>query len=188
MAYLQNGAILGGLIGLAIVVALIAARGRFGVLNAASWLVIWGALVLLVEHPQFAISYAASLSSEEAPMMIVPHARIHFFMSGVYAIVGLALLCVIARTLLREGRRIGWYSVLFALLLGGGADLVTGGLWFQHGSPLYSLVGEHPNGWGWEFLYNYLVAWAAALVLSFEPIFRKSTAPRAVQVSAQIRT
>ena len=77
-------------------------------------------------------------------------------MAGVYAFIGLALLCVVAWTLLRAGRRSGWYALLAALLTGGGFDLIIGGLWFQHGSPLYRLFTEGLMGFGWQFLYVYL--------------------------------
>ena len=100
-------------------------------------------------------------------------------MAGIYTIIGLVLLCVIARTLLREGRRGGWYSLLFALILGAGSDLVIGTLgtqWSQHGSPLYRLFGIQPIGFGWEFLYVYFAAWIAALVISYKPIFAKPAA------------
>lgn len=160
------------LVGLLVVAALIVFRKRLGVLNAASWLVIWGSVILLGEHPQFTLTYAAGgVWPEGVGMRLIAHARLHFFMAGIYAIIGLILLGVIARTLLREGRRAGWYSVLFALVIGGGLDLVMGGLWYQHGSPLYLTPG--PLGFGWQFLYVYMIAWAAALVTSYRPIFAK---------------
>ena len=109
-------------------------------------------------------------------MTLLPHARVHFFMAGIYAIIGLVVLGVIARTLLREGRPVGWFAVLFALIVGGTFDLVMGALWFQHGSPLYLLVGERLLGFGWEFLYVYYVAWIAALVVSYKLIFAKPSA------------
>jgi hypothetical protein len=153
-----------------VVAALIVFRKRLGVLNAASWLVIWGAVAAL-EHPQWAIVIAAGFA-EGQEMVLVPHARIHFFMAGIYALIGLVFLGVIARTLLKEGRRTGWYALLFAVAIGGTIDLIMGGLWFQHGSPLYFM--ERPLGFGWEFFYMYLGAWIAALVLSYKPIFAKS--------------
>jgi len=82
------------------------------------------------------------------------------------------LLCVIARTLLKEGRRTGWYTLLFALIVGGGFDLVMGGLWFGHGSPLYQVLGEPVQGFGWEFLSTYVIAWIAALAIAYKPTFR----------------
>jgi hypothetical protein len=162
--------LISALVGLLVVAALLFFRRRLGVLNAASWLVVWGAVILVSEHPQFTLSYAAGvLWPEAAELVLIPHARIHFFMSGIYAIIGLVLLVVLARTLLREGRRAGWYALLFAVVAGGGTDLVMGGLWYQHGSPLYFM--EAPLGFGWEFLYIYLIAWIAALVISYRAIF-----------------
>lgn len=166
---------LGAAVALGVVIVLVAARRRLGALNAASWLVVLGALALATEHPQFAIAFSVGSADElrTHPMPLLPHARIHFFMAGVYALIGLVLLSTIARTSLREGRRAGWYAVLFALLVGGAADLVTGALWFGHGSPLYRLLGGQILGFGWEFLYVYFVAWIAALVIAYQPIFGK---------------
>ena len=142
----------------------------------ASWLVILGALVIVAEHAQYAISLTAALKPIDGQQVIyLPHARLHFFMAGIYTLIGMVLLGVIARTLLKEGRRAGWYALLFALLFGGGSDLVMGGLWFQHGSPLYALLGESVQGFGWQFLYTYFVLWIAALVLSYPAVFRKAS-------------
>jgi len=170
---MQQQAQIPAIVGLLVVAALIVFRKRLGVLNAASWLVIWGSVVLLGEHPQFTLTYAAGVIYPEAKQLVlIPHARIHFFMAGIYAIIGLILLGVIARTLLKEGRRAGWYALLFTVVVGGEIDLIMGGLWYQHGSPLYFM--ERPLGFGWEFFYVYLVAWVAALVLSYKPIFAKA--------------
>jgi hypothetical protein len=167
---------LGAAIALGVAIVLVRARRRLGALNAASWLVILGALALATEHPQFAISFSVPFTGiaddlRTHPMPLLPHAQTHFFMAGVYALIGLVLLSTIARTLLREGRRAGWYAILFALLAGGAADLVTGALWFGHGSPLYRLLGGRVLGFGWEMLYVYFVAWIAALAISYQPIF-----------------
>ena len=166
---------LGAAVALGVVIVLVAARRRLGALNAASWLVILGALALATEHPQFAIAYSVGFADDlrTHSMPLLPHARIHFFMAGVYALIGLGLLCTVARTLLREGRRAGWYATLFALIAGGASDLVSGALWFGHGSPLYRLLGGQVLGFGWEMLYVYFVAWIAALVISYQPIFGK---------------
>ena len=174
----QDQTRIGGLIALAVILTLLIASNRLGRLNAASWLVVLGAFVIASEHAQFAISYTVPFITTEGSMRLLPHARLHFFMAGIYTIIGLVLLCVIARTLLKEGRRSGWYALLFALLAGGGFDLVMGGLWFQHGSPLYQLFGEPMQGFGWEFLYAYPVAWIMALLISYKPIFRD--APRRI--------
>jgi hypothetical protein len=177
---LQLSIQLGAAIALGVIIVLVAARRRLGALNAASWLVIWGAIIIATEHPLFAIAFSLPLEGiadelRTHPMPLLPHARTHFFMAGIYTIVGLVLLGVIARTLLREGRRAGWYAVLFALVLGAGSEIAIGAQWFQHGSPLYALFGEHPIGFGWEFLYTYFVAWIAALVISYRPIFAKAS-------------
>src|SRR5262245_50284432 len=170
---LQLSIQLGAAVALGVVVVLVAARQRLGALNAASWLVVLGALALASEHPQFAIAFSVGTEDElrTYPMPLLPHARTHFFMAGVYALIGLALLCMIARTSLRDGRRAGWYAVLFALLAGGASDLITGALWFGHGSPIYRLLGGQVLGLGWEFLYVYFVAWIAALAIAYPPIF-----------------
>jgi hypothetical protein len=171
---LQLGAQVGAVISLAIIIALIASRKRLGALNAASWLVVWGAVVIAGEHPFFAISYSLGLLSNEGQMNLLPHAQIHFFMAGIYTIVGLLLLSVIARTLLREGRRAGWYAVLLALVFGGGFDLIGGAFMYSHGLPVYEVfTGVMRQGFGWEALYTYFVAWGAALSISFKPIFAK---------------
>ncbi len=124
---------------------------------------------------QFALFFTLA----PGPMHLLPHARLHFFMAGIYTIIGAVLLVVIARTLLKEGRRSGWYALLFALLVGAGFDLVMQGWWFQHGSPLYQWFGGESQGFGWEFLYTYPVAWIAALVISYKPIFRNAKAQAA---------
>ena len=176
----QDQTRIAGALALAVILALFLARNRLGRLHAASWLVVLGALVIVVEHAQFAISYTVPFITTEGPMRLLPHARLHFFMAGIYTLIGLVLLCAIAWTLLKEGRRSGWYALLFALLVGGGFDLVMGGLWFQHGSPLYQVFGEPIQGFGWEFLYAYPVAWITALLISYQPIFRAAptkTAP-----------
>ena len=175
---LQLSIQIGAVVALAVVIIIVAARRRLGELNAASWLVIWGALILLTAHPQFAIAYSLDFADELLilPITLTPHARTHFVMAGIYTIIGLVLLCVIARTLLREGRRAGWYSVLFALILGAGSDLVIGAQWFQHGSPLYRLFDIQSIGFGWEILYVYFVTWIAALVVSYKAVFAKSPA------------
>jgi len=172
---LQIGALIGGTIVLVLIGTLVAFRRRLGVLNAASWLVVLGTFVGVGEHAQFAISYSVPLITNEGQMVLLPHARFHFFMAGIYTLVGVVLLGIVARTLLREGRRAGWYAVLFALLFGGSFDLVTGDLWYPHGLPLFQSLGGAPvTGFGWEFLYSYFVAWIAALGISYRPIFRSA--------------
>jgi hypothetical protein len=54
------------------VLALIMARRRLGTLNAASWLVVWGSVIVAGEHGQFAISYSVPFISGEGAMVLLP--------------------------------------------------------------------------------------------------------------------
>ena len=78
-------------------------------------------------------------------------------MAGVYAAIAGVLLSVIALTLFREGRRSGWFAVLFVTLVGGGLELTMNG----PTGYLYHHIG----------LYGYVVAWLAALGVAYEPTF-----------------
>ncbi len=103
---------------LAPTLALIAFRRRIGPMNAACALVVWGALAAGGEHG----SWAMRLSIHERSWS-EPHATVHYFMAGAYAAIAGVLLGVIALTLFREGRRSGWFVVLFVTLVGGGLEL-----------------------------------------------------------------
>lgn len=142
------------------VVALILARKAMGALNAAAWLVVWGAVIPGFEHANFAISESRALVGASAASL---HMRYHFFMAGIFTAVGAGLLALIAFTLLREGRRAGWYGVLFALLLGGGFELTGAAGTLYHGFPPSWPVGL--------VIYAYLLAWSSALVIGYKPIF-----------------
>ncbi len=97
-------------------------------LNAASRLVIYGAFVVAFEHPFFAMTLSAGVIYPEAQSFIFDnHARLHFFMAGVYTLIGFVVIGVVARTLLRKGRMTGWFTVSGALVIGGGFDLILGG-------------------------------------------------------------
>jgi len=113
---------IGGVLALAVILALVLTRNRLGRLHAASWPEVLGAVVIVVEHGQFALSFTIAPGA----MRLLPHTRLHFFMAGIYTLIGAVLLCVLARTLLREGRRSGWYALLFALLVGGGTSSCEG--------------------------------------------------------------
>jgi len=157
------------LAGLAPIVVLVALRGRLGSLNAASWLVVWGALFVAAEHAGWSIWDALQLPGvfAEGGLATNPHARVHAFMAGVYTVFAALLLVLIAWTLLREGRRIGWYAVLVVLVAGGGLELLINGpngVLFQHGFPPRS----RPEG---MVLFNYLIAWMAALAIAYRPVF-----------------
>ncbi len=145
------------------VVGLLLVRKRLGVLNAAAWLTIWGALVLSGEHGGWALILSVSPAVRAG---VGAHARFHFFMAGAYAFVAAVLLGVVAWTLLRSGYRIGWYAVLFTLIFGGAFEVVAGASILTHGFSPHSI----PLG---LFLYSYIAALGSALVISYWPIFRK---------------
>ncbi|MEE9286513.1 MAG: hypothetical protein V3W33_00385 [Gammaproteobacteria bacterium] len=140
---------------------------RVGQLRAAGWLVTIGAVVVVMEHGGMTILDAGNLLGKS-------HSRLHFFMAGIFTIIAMVLLVVVATTLLREARREGWYALLFALLVGGTFELVMGASWYPKGMPLFRLAGLSVSGWGWQWLYLYFLAWGAALVISYRPVFAKS--------------
>ncbi len=139
---------------LAPTLVILAVRRRIGLMNAAAALVIWGALAACSEHA----IWAMRLSIHERAWSN-PHSTVHYFMAGVYAAVAGVLLSVIALTLLREGRRSGWFAVLFTLLAGGSLELVMNG----PAGRLYHHIG----------LYGYVLAWLTALLVAYRPTFRQ---------------
>lgn len=152
--------LLGGVFGFGPVVGLVLARRRIGVLNAASWLVIFGAIVVVGEHTNFAIQAARNYP-------IGLHSRDHIVMAATYTAVGALLLSVMARTLFRLGWRVGWYIVLLALVIGGGIDLLMVTLIYPHGvRPFSAAVGIA--------LYSYHFAWIGALGISYRYFFGKT--------------
>ena len=60
-------------------------------------------------------------------------------------------------------------ALLFALVLGGSMELLAASTIFPHGFPPQSI----PLG---LFLYAYIPAFACALAISYEPIFRRKLA------------
>jgi hypothetical protein len=131
---------------------LLAFRRRIGLMNTAWGLVVWGALAACGEHGTWAMRLAI-----HERQWSEPHATVHYFMAGVYTAVAGVLLSVIALTLLREGRRSGWFTVLFALLVGGSLELLANG----PSGFLYHHIG----------LYGYVLAWLAALAIAYKPTF-----------------
>lgn len=169
-----------GLVPMAGVVWIIAARHRSGSLVAASRLVVVGASIFAAEHAVFATTCAAKVGCPvPGTLFNGDHVRLHMFMAGVYTVVGAAALIVVAMTLLREGRRAGWFTVLGALAVGGLTELIVGNAWFTHAL----LEDVTPGGrtfedFAWMILSTYLFAWASALVISYEPVFGPRVVPR----------
>jgi hypothetical protein len=161
------------------VIGLVRWRHRLGPLNAASWLVAYGALDVVIEHAGFTFSYTVGGPwHAEGIYEVAPHARVHSFMAGVYAVLGMALLVVIARTMLRQRSRLAWWTLLMVLVVGGSLELITDGptgVLFRHGFPPPPSANcsmpancSIPVG---TSLFAYLLAWAAALAISWRPIF-----------------
>jgi len=116
-----------------------------GQLRAAGWLVTIGAVVVVMEHSGLTILDAGNLFNEgdRLPIALLEksHSRLHFFMAGIFTIIAMVLLVVVATTLLREARREGWYALLFVLLVGGAFKLPMGASWYPKGMPLFKLAG-----------------------------------------------
>ena len=165
-----------GLIDLAIIFALLAFQRQIGKLRTAALLVTLGTISIL-EHPGFSIIFALRLGGavpEANELVLTQHSRLHFFMAAIYTLIAMALILFIAWDGLLHGRRSAWYAIIGVLLVGGGAELLAGAFIFQHGSPIYALFGIPIRGFGWQFLYLYLITWPCALAVSFRPIFRKN--------------
>lgn len=169
------------------VVLLVILRRRLGLLNAAAWLVAYGAFGVVMEHPGFAFSYTVGAPwHAEGIYEVANHARVHTFMSGVYAVLGMAMLVFLAFTLLRQRSRLAWWALFVVLVVGGSLELITDGptgLLFQHGFPPPATANcslpancSIPIG---TALFAYLVAWAAALAVSWRPIFAPPGPPAA---------
>ena len=170
-----------GLIAVAPIAALLALRRRLGDLNAASWLVIWGAFIAAGEHGGWAIADALQVPgfSDQGGLATNAHTRVHAFMAGIYTILSAVLLVVIARTLLQARRRVGWWALFVALVVGGGLEILfngPSGILFQHGFPPRS----RPEG---VYIYAYIVAWLAALVITYRPVFGRAPRPQHVSTA-----
>jgi hypothetical protein len=102
------------------IIALIVARRWLGPLSASSWLVVYGVLVLLVEHAGFTFTYTLGLSQEG--FIAPPHARVDVFMAAVYATVGMIAFAILVGRLQQTGGRLAWGFCLLPLWLGDPMD------------------------------------------------------------------
>lgn len=149
------------------IIVLIAARRRLGVLNAASGLVAYGVLVLLYEHAGFTFTYTLGGLPQEG-FFAPPHARIHAFMAATYATLGMVTFAVMVAASLRKRNRFAWFALLAVFTVGGFTEVVMNGpfgLLYRHTSPPNPIAGAN-------LLWLYLVAWAAALVISRDVVVR----------------
>lgn len=142
------------------VVALLLTRKSLGALNTAAALVVWGAVIPTFEHASFAISGSRALAAVPGVSL---HARYHFFMAGVFTLVGGILLVMMAVSQLRKGERLGWFAVLAALLIGGGFEVTGAAGALYHGFPPSWAMGLA--------IYAYPLAWGSALIIAYRPVF-----------------
>ena len=141
-------------------------RRRVARLDAAAGLVLWGLLIVVLEHVQFGLAGFGGAD-------LFSHTGFHFQMLAAYGLAALALVGVVVAPLIRRGDAAGWLGLLVLLAIGLGAEVaaVTSGV-PPHGVP--------PRWWiAGLFLWGYPVAWGAALALSFRPIFRPEGHPAA---------
>lgn len=138
--------------------------GRVDRLDAAAGLVWWGVFIVVLEHVGF------GLGEGFVTERWVEHARLHLQMSAVYGVAGLLLIAVVAATLLRERRRVGWYALAGAFGIGMLGEAVTAATIGFHGAPR--------QFWSWGLaLWAYPIAWITALSLSYGPIVSRGARP-----------
>jgi hypothetical protein len=152
------------------VLILIFARNSIGRLKTAAWLVTWGAMAMVGEHGGIGMA----LLAEQANRLPV-HARYHFFMASIYTFIGAGVLVLMAHTLLRAGKRAGWFTVFVVFVVGSSFEVFSGITTYAHGLPPDSI----PLGLA---LYVYIIAWGSALAISFQPEFigLSGTAPAGI--------
>jgi hypothetical protein len=153
-----------GIIGLALSMApsviafVLVRRRRTTELAAATGLVYWGLLIVVMEHGTFALERFGGPA-------LHTHTGFHFQMLATYGFVAFALVALVVAPLIREGNRMGWLGLLIMVVIGVGGEIATAFVTTPHGVP--------PRFWSWGlFLWGYPLAWASGLVLSFQPIFR----------------
>ncbi len=155
-------------VAMAPIVALVVLRRRLGALNAASWLVAYGALGPIAEHAGWTFYYTLGTDMGDPVIWTFSqHGRVHAFMAAVYLVIGVVLFAALAIAMLRQGSRLAWGALLVALVVGGSVEIIVNGpvgLLYQHTFP--------PNGIpGANLLFVYLFAWTAALLVSRRTIF-----------------
>ncbi len=140
-------------------------RRRVARLGAAAGLVLWGLLIVVLEHVQF--GRAGFIAAD-----ILGHTGFHFQMLAAYGLAALALVGVVVAPLIRRGDSAGWFGLLILVAIGVGAEVATAADTTPHGVP--------PRFWiAGLFLWGYPVTWGAALALSFRTVFRPEDRPAA---------
>lgn len=140
-------------------------RRRVARLDAAAVLVLWGLLIVVIEHGWWGLFGFGGAN-------LLGHTGFHFQMLAAYGLAAFALVGVVVAPLIRRGDAAGWFGLLVLVAIGVGAEVLTAAVTTPHGVP--------PRFWiAGLFLWGYPVAWGAALALSYNPIFRLEGRPAA---------
>ena len=119
-------------------------RRRVARLDAAAGLVLWGLLIVVLEHVQFG---RAGFGGAD----LVGHTGFHFQMLAAYGLAALALVGVVVTPLIRRRDAAGWFGLLVLVAIGVSAEVATGAVTTPHGVP--------PRFWiAGLFLWGYPVA------------------------------
>ena len=148
----------------------LAYRGRNGDrLGAAGWMIVIAAFLAAQEDPGLLI-WMASLhpfQDRDGVLGIVhPHTIGHMYGAAAYALAGLAVCCLVARTALRRGERWAWNALLLYLLVAGGIDIIEMLFIYPHGFPPGVTPPDGVRGFGWYQLAAWIAIWASALAYS----------------------
>lgn len=157
-----------GIAGLALMLApptagaYLALRRGWSRLDVAFALVLWGLLILLIEHANFGLREFGGADLRQ-------HGGLHLQMLAAYGIAAFGMIALVVAPLVRRGDPVGWLGLLAVFVIGAGAEIWTALVTTPHGVP--------PRFWSWGLaLWGYPVSWVVALALSFRPIFQ-SEAP-----------
>jgi len=138
-------------------------RRRIARLDVAAGLVLWGLLIVVIEHGSFGLAGFGGAD-------LLRHTGLHFQMLAAYGLAAFALVGVVVAPLVRRGDAAGWFGLLVLFAIGVGAEVATAAVTTPHGVP--------PRFWiAGLFLWGYPLAWGAALALSFNPILRPEGRP-----------
>jgi len=171
-------------VGLAGVIALVAAARRIGRYRSAAWLVVLGLVVLTLEEPALTFWLAFSGRQGDRDGMagsVTAMARAHVLDAGVYGVAAAVLLGWIAMTAFKRGRPWARRVLTWGLVVVAVTEVATTMSVFSRGLPLPGAAGAAGRtGFGWQPLAVGLLAWAAGLWLARS---ERSTQPAAAVTS-----
>jgi hypothetical protein len=155
---------------LAVTVALTVAARRFGRLRAASWLVVLGVVVLVLEEPAITgwLAVAGPAADPDGTSgLITPMARAHDLDAALFGVAAAGLLVRVALTALRRGESWARHLLGWGLLVVTATEAVSVALVYSRGLPLPGPGGTAGRaGFGWQPVAVGLLAWATGLWLA----------------------